>query len=261
MTAGPVRHRGRTGRGRGRASREGDQVVVPSRDLSGPRAGRRDQGLRRAAAGARAARGVLHRPAGRAGGDRRTVRVGQVDAPARHGDARAADRAASSGSAASTRRGSSDRELSLLRAREIGFVFQQFFLAEHATVRENVADGLLYAGVPAAERHRRADEALERGRARRTARRFRPHQALGRRAPAGGDRPGARRAAGDRARRRADRQPRQHHRRVDRGAAPRAQRRRRDDHHDHARRRPRRSAAAPDPDARRPGRLRRRPAP
>jgi putative ABC transport system ATP-binding protein len=56
----------------------------------------------------------------------------------------------------------SDRELSLLRARQIGFVFQQFFLAEHATVRENVADGLLYAGVPAAERYRRADEALER---------------------------------------------------------------------------------------------------
>ena len=55
-----------------------------------------------------------------------------------------------------------DRELSLLRAREIGFVFQQFFLAEHATARENVADGMLYAGVPAAERHRRADEALER---------------------------------------------------------------------------------------------------
>jgi putative ABC transport system ATP-binding protein len=55
-----------------------------------------------------------------------------------------------------------DRELSLLRAREIGFVFQQFFLAEHATVRENVADGLLYAGVPTAERYRRADEALER---------------------------------------------------------------------------------------------------
>jgi putative ABC transport system ATP-binding protein len=54
-----------------------------------------------------------------------------------------------------------DRELSRLRAREIGFVFQQFFLAEHATARENVADGLLYAGVPAAERHRRAAEALE----------------------------------------------------------------------------------------------------
>jgi putative ABC transport system ATP-binding protein len=56
----------------------------------------------------------------------------------------------------------SDRELSRLRAGEIGFVFQQFFLAEHATARENVADGLLYAGVPAAERYRRADEALER---------------------------------------------------------------------------------------------------
>ena len=55
-----------------------------------------------------------------------------------------------------------DRELSRLRARQIGFVFQQFFLAEHATARENVADGLLYAGVPAPERFRRADEALER---------------------------------------------------------------------------------------------------
>jgi putative ABC transport system ATP-binding protein len=58
--------------------------------------------------------------------------------------------------------GLGDRELSRLRAREIGFVFQQFFLAEHATARENVADGLLYAGVPAAERAARADEALER---------------------------------------------------------------------------------------------------
>jgi putative ABC transport system ATP-binding protein len=55
-----------------------------------------------------------------------------------------------------------DSELSRLRARQIGFVFQQFFLAEHATVRENVADGLLYAGAPVAERHRRADEALDR---------------------------------------------------------------------------------------------------
>jgi putative ABC transport system ATP-binding protein len=55
-----------------------------------------------------------------------------------------------------------DRELSQLRARQIGFVFQQFFLAEHATVRENVADGLLYAGVPIADRRRHADEALQR---------------------------------------------------------------------------------------------------
>jgi putative ABC transport system ATP-binding protein len=57
--------------------------------------------------------------------------------------------------------GLTDRDLSRVRAHDIGFVFQQFFLAEHATVRENVADGLLYAGIPAAERHRRADEALE----------------------------------------------------------------------------------------------------
>jgi putative ABC transport system ATP-binding protein len=58
-----------------------------------------------------------------------------------------------------------DRELSQLRARQIGFVFQQFFLAEHATVRENVADGLLYAGGAGgsfSERLERADEALER---------------------------------------------------------------------------------------------------
>jgi putative ABC transport system ATP-binding protein len=55
-----------------------------------------------------------------------------------------------------------DRAVSRLRAQEIGFVFQQFFLAEHATVRDNVADGLLYAGVAATERSRRADEALER---------------------------------------------------------------------------------------------------
>ena len=39
-----------------------------------------------------------------------------------------------------------DRELSALRARRIGFIFQQFFLAEQQTVLGNVADGLLYAG-------------------------------------------------------------------------------------------------------------------
>ena len=54
----------------------------------------------------------------------------------------------------------SDRELSLLRAREIGFVFQQFFLAEHSTLLDNVADGLLYAGVAASERRERAADAL-----------------------------------------------------------------------------------------------------
>src|SRR5262249_31529286 len=40
--------------------------------------------------------------------------------------------------------------------------FQQYFLAEHSTALENVADGLLYAGVPISERRERAAEALTR---------------------------------------------------------------------------------------------------
>ena len=53
-----------------------------------------------------------------------------------------------------------DRELAGLRAARIGFVFQQFFLAEHATVLDNVADGLLYTGTPHRDRHTQAAAAL-----------------------------------------------------------------------------------------------------
>jgi putative ABC transport system ATP-binding protein len=56
----------------------------------------------------------------------------------------------------------SDRDLSALRAHTIGFVFQQFFLREGVDAVENVADGLLYRGVRAAERRRRAATALDR---------------------------------------------------------------------------------------------------
>jgi putative ABC transport system ATP-binding protein len=74
--------------------------------------------------------------------------------------------------------GLGDAELAAVRATRIGFVFQQFHVAEHSSALENVADGLLYAGVPARQRRDRAREALDRvGLAARAG--FRPPQLSG----------------------------------------------------------------------------------
>ncbi len=84
----------------------------------------------------------------------------------------------------------SDRQLAGLRAGSVGFVFQQFFLAEQQTALANVAGGLLYAGYGAAD-------APGAGRGRAGAGRARPQAvraadpAVGGRAAAGRDRPGA----------------------------------------------------------------------
>ncbi len=72
----------------------------------------------------------------------------------------------------------SDREVSALRGRVLGFVFQQFHLAPGVSAVDNVADGLLYSGVGLAARRRRAAAALERvGLAHRLS--HRPHEMSG----------------------------------------------------------------------------------
>ena len=56
----------------------------------------------------------------------------------------------------------SDGELSAVRSRNIGFIFQDFFLISGFSAKENVENGLLYSGVNGKERTRRAIEILER---------------------------------------------------------------------------------------------------
>jgi putative ABC transport system ATP-binding protein len=56
----------------------------------------------------------------------------------------------------------SDKQLSGLRARRLGFVFQQFFLLDAMSVLDNVADGLMYRGGRVTDRRRLAEVAIER---------------------------------------------------------------------------------------------------
>jgi putative ABC transport system ATP-binding protein len=58
--------------------------------------------------------------------------------------------------------GMSDKQLSGMRSQQIGFVFQEFFLLPGFSALENVANGLLYSGIPSDERRERSFEMLGR---------------------------------------------------------------------------------------------------
>ena len=90
--------------------------------------------------------------AGELTGHRGPVRVGQDHAAAPDGHPGQADHRDGAGHRAGCGAAEGPGAVGAARASRIGFVFQQFFLAEHQNVLDNVADGLLYAGVRRAER-------------------------------------------------------------------------------------------------------------
>ena len=163
------------------------------------------------------------------------VGLGQVDADAHPRRARQADQRARVTIAGQEIGSLSDNDVTLLRRKHIGFVFQFFNLLPMLTAEENVRPA-------AVDRRREAGQGVLRGpdRARRARRspQAPPVRALRRPAAARRDRPRARLAADGRLRRRADRQPRLAHGPGDPRAAPLGDRAvRADDRDGHPRRR------------------------